>query len=95
MNTDQLDREQEATNNAVHAKALRDNPLLNQVFVALKAGYVEKLTKIKKGKHYEAQLKDVHDSLQNLMRIEGYIQKCIDDGKVVEERQRKRLFSKQ
>lgn len=78
------DREQEIRNAAEYARQLKENPLLASMFTYLKASYVEKLTKIKKGKHYEAQLTDVHDSLQNLMRIEGYIQKCINDGKVLE-----------
>jgi hypothetical protein len=94
MNQDQADREQQQINDAVYAKQLRDNPLMQSMFVYLKAGYVDKLTKIKKGRHYEAQLKDIHDSLQNLARIEGYFQKCIDDGKVVQDKQKKRLFSK-
>lgn len=89
-----LDKEQEQINDAADAKRLRENPFLNKMFVTLKAGYLEKLTKIKKGKHYEEQLKDVHDSLQNLMRIEGLLEKAITDGKIVEDKRNKRLFSK-
>ena len=88
------DREQQDINNALYAKQLRDNPLMQSMFTYLKASYVDKLTKIRKGKHYEAQLADVHDSLQNLARIEGYIQRCIDAGSIVEDKQKKRLFSK-
>lgn len=89
------DREQQDLNNAKYAKDLRDNPLMQSMFTYLKASYIEKLTKVKKGKHYEAQLKDIHDSLQNLARIEGYIAKCINDGKIVEDKQSKRGFNKQ
>jgi hypothetical protein len=91
----QLDREQAKTNNAAAAKELQDNAFFSQMMVVLKGSYIEKLTRIKKGKHYEAQLKDVHDSLQNLSRIEGYIEKCIIDGRFVEEKRNKlKLFNK-
>ena len=89
-----LEREQQDLNNAKYAKDLRDNPLMQAMFTYLKASYVDKLTKIKKGPHYEAQLTDVHDSLQNLARIEGYIQKCINDGRIVEEKQVRKQSNK-
>lgn len=89
-----LDREQEQMNDAADAKRIAENPFFNKMIVSLKAGYVEKLTKIKKGRHYEAELKDVHDSLQNLMRIEGVLARSIADGKIVEDKRNKRGFSK-
>ena len=95
MNTDQLDREQNAINRMTDAKSLANSPLLNEIFVALEAGYVDKLSKVKKGRGYLDELAEIHDSLQNLKRMQGYIQDCINKGKVVEEKQRKRLFSKQ
>jgi hypothetical protein len=88
-----LDREQEQINDAEDAKRLKENPFFNKMLVTLKAGYVEKLTKIKKGKHYEAELKDVHDSLQNLMRIEGFIEKTISDGRIVMDKRTKRSLN--
>ena len=81
-----LDKEQSELNNAKHAKDLRDNPLMQSMFSYLKASYIDKLTRVKKGRHYEAELKDIHDSLQNLARIEGYIEKCISSGRIIEER---------
>lgn len=88
------DREQHDINRAADAKAIRGNQFFNEIMVALKAGYVEKLTSIKKGRHYEAELKDVHDSLQNLMRIEGYISKCISDGNIAQDKKSKRELLK-
>lgn len=90
----QADREQEALNMAKHAKDLRDNPLMEAMFLQLRSGYMEKFTKIKKDANYVQELKDVHDSFQNLIRIEGYMQKCIADGKVVEDRQFRRNNAK-
>lgn len=62
---------------------MRSNPLLAEVFTALKAGYFDKLTKVKKGSEYQAELIDIHESMQNLMRIEAYIDRCIGDAKVI------------
>tara|TARA_R110002074_G_scaffold121968_1_gene256512 strand:- start:29160 stop:29378 length:219 start_codon:yes stop_codon:yes gene_type:complete len=62
---------------------LRSNPLLAEVFTALKAGYFDKLTKIKKGDGYQAELVEIHESMQNLTRIEAYIDRCIGDAKVI------------
>ena len=70
-------------NKGQQAQALRDNQLLVEVFTALKAGYFDKLTKVKKGERYEEELKDIHESMQNLIRIEAYIDRCIDGAKVV------------
>lgn len=51
----------------------------------LKALYFDKLTKVKKSSQndYLGELADIHDSMQNLIRIEAYIEKCIAAGKVV------------
>lgn len=85
--------DQEKKNKAIQANQLKENPLLNEIFVSLKASYLEKLTKVKKGRHYEDELKDIHDSLQNLIRIEAYIDRCITSGRVVDiEQKRKGLF---
>ena len=86
--------DQDKRNKAVYAKELQANPLMNEIFLALKYKYLSKLTKITKGKHYEKRLADVHDSLQNLQRLEAYIERCVADGKVVEEKERRKLFSK-
>ena len=90
----QADREQESINMAANAKALKDNPLMEAMFLHLRSGYVDKFTQIKKGEGYEQELKDVHDSMQNLIRIEGFMQKCISDGKIVQDRQNKRNAAK-
>lgn len=73
-------------NKAKWAEDLKANPLLNEVFTALKAGYFEKLIKVSKGDGYEDQLKDIHESMQNLTRIENYITRCINNSKVVLDR---------
>ena len=85
-----LDREQHDINLAEHAKALRDNPFFQRMMLEMKAGYVDKLTKIKKGPWYERKLKDVHDSLQNLAMIEGLMLKAINDGKIAEGKRKQR-----
>ena len=86
----QADREQEALNMAVHARELKDNPFMEAMFLSLRSSYVEKFTKIKKDANYVQDLKDVHDSLQNLARIEGFMIKCINDGKIIKDRQNNR-----
>lgn len=68
------------------ANELKRNPLLNEVFTALKAGYFDKMTKVKKSEGYESQLKDIHESMQNLIRLEAYIDKCIAQGRVLQKR---------
>lgn len=77
------DKNQEKITKGKQAQELRSNPLLIEVFTALKAGYFDKLIKIKKGDDYERELKDVHESMQNLLRIEAYIDRCISGSKVV------------
>jgi hypothetical protein len=81
--TDRASSNQRKINKGQQAQALRDNPLLTEVFTALKAGYFDKLTKVKKGERYEEELKDIHESMQNLIRMEAYIDRCIGDAKVV------------
>ena len=76
-------KNQQKINKGQQAQALKENPLLAEVFTALKAGYFDKLTKVKKGDRYEAELTDIHESMQNLIRIEAYIDRCIGDAKVV------------
>lgn len=77
------DRSQEKITKGAQAQELRSNPLLNEVFTALKAGYFDKLTKIKKGDNYDRDLRYVHESMQNLQLIEAYIDRCISNSKVV------------
>ena len=92
---DKADREQTQLNDAKYAKAVRDNPFYQKMIVTLRAQNIERIGKIRKGKHYEAQLKDEHDTLQNLQRLANVIEHALNDGKIVEDKQRKRLFSKQ
>lgn len=77
------DKNQQKINKAKFAEELKANPLLNEVFTALKAGYVDKLVKVKKGEGYQEQLVSVHESMQNLLLIEAYIDRCIGEAKVV------------
>ena len=95
MNQDQADREQEQINDALFAAQVRDNPFWQKMMLTLRAQNIERIGKIRKGKHYEAQLKDEHDTLQNLQRLENMISKALDDGKIVKDKQQRRLFSKQ
>lgn len=57
----------------------------------LKALYFDKLTKVKKSSqdNYLGELADIHDSMQNLIRIEAYIDKCISAGKVVRNKEQR------
>ena len=84
------DREQQDINRAQQAKLLKENAFFNEMMITLKAGYVEKLTKIKKGRGYEEDLKQVHDGLRNLGAIEGFMAKCINDGKIAVDKRSKR-----
>lgn len=59
------------------------NPLLAEVFTALKAGYFDQLTQVKKGDGYQEKLANIHESMQNLIRIEAYIDRCIGAAKVI------------
>lgn len=70
-------------NRAAHAQALRDNPFFAEIFTALKAGYFDKLTKVKKGDGYEQELVSIHESMSNLTIIEAYIDRCIGEAKVI------------
>lgn len=79
--------DQDKINRAKWAEDLKGNPLLNEIMTALKVGYFEKLCKVKKGSGYEDELKDVHESMQNLIRFENYIDRCISAKKVVEQNQ--------
>lgn len=81
--TSRADKNQAKIAKGKHAEALRSNPLLNEIFTALKAGYFEKLTKVSKGEGYLEELASIHESMQNLTRIEAYIDRCIGDAKVV------------
>lgn len=86
--------DQDKRNRAVYARELQANPFLSEIFITLKAKYLQKLTAIKKGKSYEKELCDVHDSLQNLQRLEAFIDRCVADGKIVDEKERRGLFNK-
>ena len=74
------------------ARQILENPLYQEGFTAIRAAYIEALSNIKKGRHYEMQLKDIHDSLQNLNRIEHVMESYYKAGKVVLNKKRK-LFS--
>lgn len=82
--------DQDKINRAIQAKELKNNPLLNEAFTALKAGYFEKLTKVKKRFRYERELKQIHESMQNLIRLEAYIDRCIAEARVVEEKEKRK-----
>jgi hypothetical protein len=77
------DRSQDKITKGKQAQELLSNPLFNEIFTAIKAGYFEKLINIKKGDDYARDLKDVHESMQNLRMIEAYIDRCISSEKVV------------
>jgi glycyl-tRNA synthetase beta subunit len=50
------------------------------------------LEAIKKDRHYEVRLKDAHDTLQNLGRLETVIDRFFDTGKVVIDQQKRKAF---
>lgn len=72
------------------AEELKRNPLLNEAFTYIKAGHFEKLTKVKKRFRYERELKRIHDDMQALIRLENYIESVISQGKVVEDKKKRR-----
>ena len=74
----------EKVSRAELARQIKDNPLYREAFTAVRAAMVESLGKIKKGRGYEEDLKRVHDTLQNLDRVESVIDRYFDDGKVVQ-----------
>lgn len=77
------DKNQQALNRAKQAQELQDNPLLREVFITLQGMYFDKLVKLKKSEGYESELKDIHESMQNLNKIEAYIDRCVKHGKVI------------
>ena len=84
--------DQDKINRAKYAEELKNNPLLAEAFTALKAGYFEKLTKVKKRFRYERELKQIHESMQNLIRLENYIDRCIAEARVVEEKAKRKAL---
>lgn len=74
---------QEVINRSELARQILDNPVHQQAFTQVRAALFESLGKVKKGRGYEQELKDIHDTMQNLDRLERIIKSAYTDGKVI------------
>jgi len=64
------------------ARQIKDNPLYNEALMQIRSAYVRALSNVKKCEGYENDLMQIHDSLQNLDRLERVIDGYFDSGKV-------------
>lgn len=92
IDQDKADRAEQKIRFGDHARQVKENPVYVSAWQVRRGQLVQELTELKKGKHYEAQLKDIHDSLQNLDRLEAQINRYYDTGKM-EVSKRNRLFN--
>ena len=90
---DRLDREEQKVRFGEAARQVKENQAYLQAWAVIRGSLVQELTVLKKGKHYEAKLKDLHDSLQNLDRLESQINRFYEAGKLVVSK-RKGLFNR-
>lgn len=80
---DRKDRDQAKLVLAELARQVKENEAYQRAWMTIRGSLVQEMTVLKKGKHYEAKLKDIHDSLQNLDRLESTINRYYETGKVV------------
>jgi len=66
------------------ARQIKDNPLYNEALMQIRSAYVRALSNVKKCEGYENDLMQIHDSLQNLDRLERVIDGYFDSGKVAD-----------
>lgn len=92
IDQDKADREQQKIRFGELARQVLENNAYISAWALRRGQLVQELTVLKKGKHYEAKLKDIHDSLQNLDALEIMIKKYYDTGKM-EVSKRNRLFN--
>ena len=90
---DQRDREEQKVRFGESARQVKENQAYMQAWAIIRGSLVQELTVLKKGKHYEAKLKDIHDSLQNLDRLESTINRFYETGKHITGK-RKGLFNR-
>ena len=83
---------QEKINRAALAKQVKENPVYQAALMEIRASIYRSLEAIKKDRHYEIRLKDAHDTLQNLGRLETVIDRFFDIGKVVIDQQKRKAF---
>lgn len=75
---------QEKKNRAADAQQLKDNPILKEAFIALKGAHIEAFSKVRKDDNYIENLKNVHDDMAALQRLERYIDRVITEGRLTE-----------
>jgi hypothetical protein len=90
---DKLDRDEQKVRFGEMARQVKENTAYQSAWAVRRGELVQELVVLKKGKHYEAKLKDIHDSLQNLDRLEAQINRYYETGKK-EVSKRKGLFNR-
>ena len=79
---DQLDREENKIRFGESARQIKENQVYISAWTIRRGQLIQALTTLEKGKNYEAKLKDIHDSLQNLDRLESIIDRYYETGKM-------------
>jgi len=78
---DQRDREEQKIRFGESARQVKENEVYQRAWGTVRSSLYQELRDIKKGRHYEAKLKDIHDSLQNLDKLEQVINRFYESGK--------------
>ena len=79
---DALDREEQKVRFGESARQVKENQAYLAAWATIRGSLVQQLSTLKKGRHYEKELKDIHDSLQNLDRLEVTINRYYETGKL-------------
>ena len=91
---DKLDREEQKVRFGELARQVKENGAYVSAWQVRRGQLVDELAKLKKGFRYEKKLKDIHDSLQNLDKLEAQIDQYYKTGKMVVSK-RKGLFNRE
>jgi len=83
IDQDQLDREEQKVRFGESARQVKENQAYVSAWQIRRGQLVQELSQLKKGFRYEKKLKDIHDSLQNLDRLETMINRYYETGKMV------------
>lgn len=81
--------DQDKINRAKYADDLKRNPLLQEALTAMKAACFEEFRSTKKRWRFERKLKETWETMKAMERFERYIDRCVAEGKVVEEKKQR------
>ena len=90
---DQRDREEQKVRFGESARQVKENQAYLQAWAVIRGSLYQELETLKKGFRYEKKLKDIHDSLQNLNKLESTINRFYETGKHITGK-RKGLFNR-